>query len=45
MNSTQKLQLYIGNALPHGNREQSASIISLWEQLQVFTRNVSFSAQ
>lgn len=44
MNSSQTIQLNIGNALPHGNADESASILALWQEMQAHFRQVDFSA-
>ena len=44
MSESRVIQLYVGNALPQGNAAESASIISLWQEIQQFFRKRAFSA-
>lgn len=44
MNKTRSIQLAIGNALPNGNPAESASILALWQEIQMYFRKRPFSA-
>lgn len=44
MNKSRSIQLSIGNALPHGNAAESASILALWQEMQTYFRKRAFSA-
>ena len=45
MSACRSILLSIGNALPHGNAAESASILTLWQEVQTHFRKRAFTAR
>ncbi|MEY4642890.1 MAG: hypothetical protein RLZZ227_2884 [Pseudomonadota bacterium] len=44
MSKTRSIHLAIGNALPHGNAAESAGVLALWQEAQLYFRKRPFEA-